>query len=73
MENLYYCLKRDKKFAIKDMPKDYCVDCEFFDDGSCWVADLPTKYVEDSPVYLTRPSAKIIQFPSKTNKGKKDE
>lgn len=41
-----YCKKRNEILPIgKNMPEDYCVDCEYFDNGDCFAADLPTKYV----------------------------
>lgn len=43
------------------MPEDYCVDCEYFDTGDCFAADLPTKYVGDI-IYIVKPTAKILKF-----------
>lgn len=41
-----YCKKRNEILPIsKNMPEDYCVDCEYFDNGDCFAADLPTKCV----------------------------
>lgn len=34
-----YCKKRNEILPIgKNMPEDYCVDCEYFDTGDCFAA-----------------------------------
>ena len=36
-----YCKKRNEILPIgKNMPEDYCVDCEYFNTGDCFAADL---------------------------------
>lgn len=57
-----YCKKRNEILPIgKNMPEDYCVDCEYFDNGDCFAADLPTKYVGDI-IHIVKPTAKILKF-----------
>lgn len=51
-----YCKKRNEILPIgKNMPEDYCVDCEYFDAGDCFAADLPTKYVGALFISSNRP------------------
>lgn len=63
-----YCKKRNEILPIgKNMPEDYCVDCEYFDAGDCFAADLPTKYVGDI-IHIVKPTAKILKFEKKERK-----
>lgn len=63
-----YCKKRNEILPIgKNMPKDYCVDCEYFDNGDCFAADLPTKYVGDI-IHIVKPTAKILKFEKREKK-----
>lgn len=63
-----YCKKRNEILPIgKNMPEDYCVDCEYFDNGDCFAADLPTKYVEDI-IHIVKPTAKILKFEKREKK-----
>lgn len=57
-----FCKKRNIRFIVGDTPEDFCVDCKFFDNGECWVSELPVKYVENEPIQIIRPSAKILDF-----------
>lgn len=60
--------KRNEILPIgKNMPEDYCVDCEYFDAGDCFAADLSTKYVGDI-IHIVKPTAKILKFEKREKK-----
>lgn len=60
-----YCMKRKEDFIVGETAEDYCVDCQYFDSGECWAADLPVEYVENEPIHIVRPTAEILQFPKR--------
>lgn len=66
--NSCFCLKCNKNFVTADIAEDFCVDCDFFDSGECWVADLPVKYVDDEPIYLIQSKEDEARLKWKGNK-----
>ena len=74
IQNIYKCNNYTKNYNLNKTCKnckrcviDYCVDCEYFDNGDCFAADLPTKYVGDI-IHIVKPTAKILKFEKREKK-----